>query len=162
MQQLTILNTKEIRQLREMLLKQFGYFPKEDYAFLRNENNRVFLINKDVAKLDWQKLIVDKMGLYFGEFPEREFGKEFRLSKEGAQLLGVWAKKDKVKLKNVVTLTAEEVKEYFQGRDLQKDCGTENQFVLLQYQNSIFGCAKYKEGRILNFMPKIHRGEVIL
>lgn len=160
MQHLTILNTKEIRQLKDMLLQQFGYFPKEDYAFLRNDKNKVFLINKDVAKIDWKKLIVDKVGLYFGEISES--GAEFRLSKEGAQLLGVWAKQGEAALKNVVDFSSEEVKKYFQGEDLEKECGKENRLVLLQYQSDILGCAKYKEKKILNFLPKIHRGEVIL
>ncbi|MEK6937842.1 MAG: hypothetical protein AABX04_02240 [Nanoarchaeota archaeon] len=158
MQTLTILNSKEIRQLKQQIEIQFGYAPQQDYAYLRTEKEKIFLINKDVAKVDWDKLIVDKMGLYFGE----DLGEEFRLSKEGAQLLGAEAQKHKVKLKNVIELSKEELKHYFTGADLPKECGQESRLILLRYKEDILGCARYKEGKILNFMPKIHRGEVIL
>jgi len=158
MQQLTILNSKEIKQLRNQIEAQFGYFFPEDYAYLRTEKEKIFLINKDIAKVDWKKLIVDKVGLYLGE----DLGPEFRLSKEGAQLLGLAAKKHKIELKNTVELSKEELKHYFTGVDLPKDCGEKSRLVLLSYEKDILGCAKYKEGRILNFLPKIHRGEVIL
>jgi len=158
MQTLTILNSKEVRAMKEIIIDQFGYFLKEDYAYLRNEKDKIFLINKDIAKIDWKKLIVDKVGLYFGE----DLGHEFRLSKECAQLIGLEAKQQKVKLKNVAELTKDELKVYFQGRDLAKDLGNESKLVLLEYNGEIIGCAKYKPGTILNFLPKVHRGEVIL
>lgn len=158
MQKLTILNTKEIKRLKEILSHEFGYFPRGDYVYLRNEKKRIFIISKDIAKIDLKKLIVDKVGLYFGE----NLGAEFRLSKEGAQLLGLEARKNQVELKNVVKLNKEEVKEYFSGMNLVKELGSESKLVLLKYQQDILGCAKYKEGKILNFLPKIHRGEVIL
>lgn len=156
--QMTILNSKEVKHIREKVIRQFGYFLQEDYAYLENENRKIFLINKDLARVDLKKLIVDKFGLYFAELNDSEV----RLSKEGAQLLGMKAREDKVELKNVVELSAEELKEYFQGVDLDKDCGGENKLVLLQYDGKVIGCAKYKEGRILNYLPKIHRGEVII
>ncbi len=156
-QQLTILNSKEVRHIREIVTKEFGYFPEEDYAYLQNENHKIFLVNKDLSKIDTKKLIIDKLGLYFGEINDSEV----RLSKEGVQLLGREAQKNKKELKNVVPLTAEELKEYFLGKDLEKDLGT-NKLVLLEYNDEVLGCAKYKEGKILNYLPKIHRGEVIL
>ena len=54
------------------------------------------------------------------------------------------------------------MKDYFSGIDLNKELGEENRFVLLKYKEDVFGCAKYKENTIINFLPKIHRGEVIL
>ncbi len=156
-QQLTILNSKEVRHIREIVTKQFGYFLEEDYAYLQNENRKIFLVNKDLSKIDTKKLIIDKLGLYFGEINDSEV----RLSKEGAQLLGREAQKNKKELKNVVSLTAEELKEYFLGKDLETDLGS-NKLVLIEYDGEILGCTKYKEGKILNYLPKIHRGEVII
>ncbi len=158
MQSLTILNTREAKRIKELLLQQFGYALQEDYAYLKNEKNKIYIINKDAAKLDWKKLIIDKMGLYFAEDKETEI----RLSKEGAQLLAQEAKKNKKKMVKVVELTTEETKAYFQGLDVEKDAGGHNRMVLLQYKNNILGCAKYKEGKILNFLPKMYRGEAIL
>jgi len=160
MQQLNILNGREIKKIKESLIKQFNYAPEEDYAYLQSEKDRIFIVNKDIAKINLKNLIIDKMGLYFAEV---HFD-QVRLSKEGAELLWLEAKRNKKEkeLKNVVELSSEELKEYFRGLDLTKDLGAENKMILLRYQNNVIGCAKYKEGKILNFMPKIHRGEVII
>lgn len=158
MQSLTILNTREVKKIKELLLSQFGYALQEDYAYLKNDKDKIFLINKDAAKLDWKKLIIDKLGLYFAEDKETEI----RLSKEGAQLLVSEAKKNKKKLLNVVELTTAETKAYFQGLDVEKDAGAHSKSIILQYKDNILGCAKYKEGKILNFLPKTYRGEVII
>ena len=136
------------------MLDTYGYFPKEDYAYLQSDKNKIYLVNKDLAKVDLRKLKVDKMGLYFAEIKDQQI----RLSKEGAQLLFNQGKKE---VKNVVEFNEEEIKTYFKGEDLKKDLGTENKFVLLKHKE-VFGCAKYKNGVILNFLPKIHRGEVIV
>ena len=48
------------------------------------------------------------------------------------------------------------------GLDLEKNIGPEDKPIIISYKNNILGCAQYKEGKILNFLPKIHRGEVIL
>lgn len=158
MQKLTILNAKEIKRTREIMLKDYGCFLKEDYAYLQSDKDRIYLVNKDMAKIDLTKLRVDKVGLYFGEIKDQKI----RLSKEGAQLLYIEAKKNGKDIKNIVELNKEELKKYFNGEDIGKDLGKENRFVLLEYEKDIFGCAKYKEGKIINFHPKIHRGEVIL
>lgn len=159
MQQLAILNTREVKKIREALVQQFGFFFTDDYAYLKNDKERVFIINKDISKLELKNLIIDKTGLYFGEIMQNG---EFRLSKEGAQLLVQKAKEAKEKLHNTIELSATEIKEYFQGFDLTKALGSENKLVLLFYDQKVLGCARYKEGKILNFLPKIHRGEVII
>jgi len=158
MQKIVILNSREIREIKEILVEQFGYALPEDYAYLQTEKDKIFLITKDLVKLDLDKLIVDKLGLYFAEINHGEV----RLSKEGAQLLGDEARKNKVTLLNVVPLSAEEMKKYFAGENLIKDLGPEKKLVLLKFESNIFGCAKYKEGEILNYLPKNHRGEVII
>ncbi len=158
MQQLTILNTREVKRIKELLIAQFGYALQHDYAYLRNEKNKIYLINKDAAKLDWKKLIIDKIGLYFAEDQETEI----RLSKEGAQLLMQEARKNKKTMPKAVELNIEETKMYFQGQDLEKDVGAGNKSIIIQYNGAILGCAKYKEGKILNFLPKTYRGEVIV
>ncbi|MEK6853284.1 MAG: hypothetical protein AABX64_01245, partial [Nanoarchaeota archaeon] len=59
-------------------------------------------------------------------------------------------------------LDKEEIKLYFKGVDLKKDLGGKSRHVLIKYENDIIGCSKYKEGVILNYLPKINRGEVIV
>ncbi|MBI2112916.1 hypothetical protein HYT52_05240 [Candidatus Woesearchaeota archaeon] len=159
MQILSILNTRDIKKIREALIQQFGFFFKDDYAYLKNDKYRVFIINKDISQLELNNLIIDKTGLYFGEIMKNG---EFRLSKEGAQLLVHKAQELKEKLHNTIELNQNQVKEYFQGFDLPYNFGAENKQVLLFYEKNVLGCARYKEGKILNFLPKIHRGEVII
>ena len=159
MQQLAILNTRDIKIIRERVQAQFGYFLEEGYAYLKNNQYKLFVVTKDISRLPLKNLIIDKLGLYFAETMRNG---EVRLSKEGAQLLAAEAQKNKITLKNAVSLTSEELKEYFKGNDLDKDLGGESRMLLLFYHEDCFGCAKYKEGKILNFLPKIHRGEVIV
>lgn len=154
MQQLRILNSKEIKHIQQFLQEQFNAHVPEGYAYFQNNDNKVFLVNRDIAKLRIEHLILDKIGLYLGELQQHEF----RLSKEGAQFVAL----HNSQLTNLVSLAEEEVKEYFQGLDLAKDRGGKSRFVLLQHQDQVFCCAKYKQGKILNFLPKAHRGEVIL
>ncbi len=158
MQKLTILNSKEIKLIKEQLIENFGVFFQEDYAFLENEKNKLFMINRDLGKIDLAKLRIDKLGLYVAERNEGVL----RLSREGAQRLVLEARQKDLPVKNIVELSETEVKDYFLGLDLGKEQGGENRFVLLAYKKDILGCARYKEGKILNFLPKIHRGEVII
>ena len=46
MQQLKILNNKEIKEILNLIEKQWGAKLDLDYAFLKNQKNKVFLINK--------------------------------------------------------------------------------------------------------------------
>ena len=158
MPKVNVLNGREIKRLKERMEKDFGYFLEGNYAYLRNEGDNIFVVSKDLARLDLNHLIIDKIGLYFAEAKDEQV----RLSKEGAQLLALEARKKRKTLKNALSLTEEEVKNYFQGKYIVKDCGTENRSVLLCYKEQVLGFAKYKDGKIINFLPKIHRGEVIL
>lgn len=154
MQKLIILNTREVKKFNECLVRAFGGKLSKEYAYLRNERDRIFIVSKDIAKINLKNLRIDKIGFYFAEYKNNHV----RLSKEGAQLLAQEAED----LKNIVTLTEQEVKMYFTGVDLSKNVGEEDCQILLSYSGNILGCAKYKDGKILNFLPKIHRGEVIL
>lgn len=59
--------------------------------------------------------------------------------------------------KNIIVLDEQQMKWYFSGADLDMDLGGENRFVLLKFKDDFIGCAKYKEGKLLNFMPKEQR-----
>ena len=158
MQKLSILNTREVKRIKELLVKQFDYAFEGEYAFLQNEKDRLFVVNRDVARLALEHLKIDKMGLYFAEVKEGSL----RLSKEGAIFPERCAQLDKKKIEPIVELSDGEVKEYFLGKDLAKEMAVDTRFVLLAYKGSVLGCSAYKEGKILNYLPKIHRGEVIV
>src|SRR3989344_9065812 len=91
MQSLTILNTREVKKIKEQLTAQFGFAPKVDYAYLKASDERIFILSKDVVKVDLSKLKVDKLGLYCAEIRPNQI----RLSREGAQLLAREAEKEK-------------------------------------------------------------------
>jgi len=144
---LEVLNTREIKEIRKLLDSQFDFASDLDYVFLKNEKNKIFIVSKDFKKIDFDKLRINTIGLYFGEWRRNEL----RLSLEGSQMVGPLAGK------NVVSLDEQQLKWYFEGMDLDMDLGAENRFVLLKFRKDFIGCAKYKERKLLNFMPKEHR-----
>jgi len=159
MQKLNILNSKEIKRLKELLLEQFNYAFQEDYAYLESKKGRIYVVSKDISKLDLDKLRIDRYGLYLGE----KKGNTFRLSMEATQLLFKEAKENKAELTNVFEINEKELRDYFQGMDIDKpELKEENRLVLLQFREDVFGCTRLKEGKLLNFLPKIHRGEIII
>ena len=84
MQNLKILNNKEIKRIHGMLEKRFGLQKKIEYAFLINNKEKIYLINKEFAEIETEKLRINSIGMYFGEAKNGEI----RLSIEGSQLIG--------------------------------------------------------------------------
>ncbi len=148
-----ILNSREIKEVKKKLIAWLGELPELDYGFLLNEKNKVYLVSKDIAEVDLSSLRLDRIGLYFAELMESG---EIRLSVEGSQLAGPFAKQ------GIYELNEEQLRIYFIGRDLVVAETLENQFYLLRYGNDFLGSAKYKNGKFLNFFPKIHRTEELI
>lgn len=146
MQKLHVLNTRELKQIVAMLEKQFGFNDKLDYVFLQDENNNLFIANRSVFSVDFKKLNIDSIGLFFGEIKDDGI----KLSIEASQMIGKKANK------NIVELTDEEEKEWIKGFDLKKDC-RENGFVLIKHNNDFLGTGKCQEGKIINYVPKVRR-----
>ena len=95
---LKILNTKEISKILEQIKSQFSI--KElslDFVFLTNEDNKVFISTKDIAKVDFRNLRINNIGLYFGKLEIDGF----RPSIEGSQILGKLAKENIIEINNV-------------------------------------------------------------
>jgi NOL1/NOP2/fmu family ribosome biogenesis protein len=150
MQQLEVLNTRQIREIRNLVSEQWACEPELDYGFLKSSKNKIFIINKDISKLDLSKLRIDSLGLYFGQLT----GKGIRLSIEGAQIIGPCAKK------NVLELDKKQTEDWFRGYDLDIKLGYEG-FVILKYNNDFLGSGKSTKEKILNFVPKIRRTKII-
>ena len=155
------LRKKQVKEIVATIQEKFQIaFPLEEYQFYLNSRDKIFILkhSEHLESLNLEFIRTDRMGLYFAEYKNQQI----RLSKEGSQLLINEAKKNKQKVKNIVKLDQNEVKQYFLGEDLNKNLNIENTFIFLEYDDNILGCAKYKEQIIINFLPKIHRGEVIL
>ena len=154
MKELKILNSREVKAIMKKLDEQFGITCTLDYAFLMDQHKKIWLIHKDVNLIDFEQLRINSMGLYFAEI--NKYG-EIRLTIEGSQLVGKFA------TKNVVVLEAENVKKYFKGEDVPISLDVSGSpFLLLKFGSDFFGCAKYKEGVLLNYLPKVHRTQELI
>lgn len=147
MPELKILNSKEIKQIYEMIEGQWGAEIKLDCGFLRNPKNRVFVISRDVSKIDASKLRINSAGMYLCESDNLGI----RLSIEGSQLIGPKASK------NIVELNEDEARKWFKGEDLDKECKDCKGFVILRHNNDFLGTGKYANGKILNYVSKTRR-----
>ena len=147
MLQLKILNNREIKEIFEMIEIQWGAKIKLEYGFLRNPKGRIFLIDKAISNIDFSKLRINGIGMYFCEIDDRGI----RLSIEGSQLI------EKKATKNVVELDGEEARKWLKGEDLSKECNDCKGFVILNCKNDFFGTGKYSNGKILNYISKARR-----
>ncbi len=146
MQQLKILNNKEIKYVLGLIEKQWGAKLKLDYGFLKNNKNRIFVITRNISEIDISKLRVNSIGMYFCEI--EPIG--IKLSIEGSQLVG------KKATKNVIELDEEETKKWFRGEYLEKECKC-NDFVILKHNDDFLGTGYYTNGKILNYVSKTRR-----
>lgn len=151
MPELKILNSREIKEVLKLIETQWGAKLKLDYGFLKNSKNRIFVISKDISKIDFSKLRLNSAGMYFCEMDNRGI----RLSIEGSQLVG-----DK-STKNIVELDEDETKKWFRGEDLEKECKDCSGFVILKSNNDFLGTGKYANGKILNYVGKTRRVNLV-
>ena len=153
------MNKKQIKPVLEAIKTQWNADIKLDYAFLQNEKGKVFIINKEFADIDLEKLNINSLGLYLGFIKNNRL----RLSIEGSQLVGPKAKK------NIIELTDSQIQDWLKGEDIETNNKSE-EFVLIKNNKDFFGTGKIKphevvpktkgfraEGYILNFIPKGRR-----
>ena len=137
------INKKPILKLLE---KQFGIKEKLNYTLLKNNENKLFIINNTAFEIDQKKLRINSLGLYFASLENNEL----RLSLEATQMLGKKADK------NVLNLNEEQLKQYMLGKNITVD-NNNNTLVILKYKDDFIGCAKQKDFKVINFLPKERR-----
>ncbi|MEA3430498.1 MAG: hypothetical protein U9R08_04455, partial [Nanoarchaeota archaeon] len=76
--------------------------------------------------------------------------KGIRLSIEGSQLVGPKAQKNIAKINN------EQAQKWIRGEDIKIKQEFEG-FVIIKHETNYIGSGKFKEGTILNFVPKVRR-----
>ena len=143
---LKILNKKAIKEILALIKNQWGASIDLDYAFLRDGKDRIYIVNKEFVEVPLDKLKINKIGLYFGQLAHNEL----RLSIEGSQLIGEKAKK------NVLEVSREQARKWLRGEDLKTKEDVKG-FVLIKHGNDFLGTGKFKQGEILNFVPKGRR-----
>lgn len=147
---LKILNKKEVKNILNLLDKQFGFKDKLDYVFLQHENGKLYVANRDIFDIDFKKIRINNIGSYFGQVR----GNELRLSIEGSQLIGSYAKK------NVIELNDKEKEGWMKGIDISYSEELSG-FVLLKHRNDFLGCGKIVNNKLLNYIPKTRRLMVV-
>ncbi len=148
MKLLKVLNSKETKKIKEAIKNQFGYCFLQEFVFLQNNKNRVFITNRDIAKIELHQLKINSIGLYLGEYKDNKI----RLSIEGAQMVAQGAKK------NILALNSEDACLWMRGSDIaKKKPGNRGEFVILKYNEDALGCGKVCEEKIANYVPKERR-----
>lgn len=151
MQKLNILNKKQTKEILGLIKAQFEADFKEDYAFFQNEKGKIYIMDKDISKINTDKLRINSLGLYFAELKNTEI----RLSIEGSQLIGPIASK------NILKLTDNQSKEWMKGEDLEvKENKDFSGFLLIKHNGDFLGTGKYREGKVFNFVGKNRRVNV--
>lgn len=145
-QNITILNSKEKKEFLKKIEEQWGTTIKGEYGFLKDAKGKIFIMNKDVSRIDDAKLRINSLGLYIAEWKKNLL----RLSIEGSQLVG------KNATKNIVEISKEEAQQWLMGEDIPKE-GKEKGFVILKNGNDFYGCGLLKEGVLQNYVGKNRR-----
>jgi NOL1/NOP2/fmu family ribosome biogenesis protein len=149
-QHLKILNSKEVKNIYELLAQQYGFSGKLEVAFMLSEKKeRVYIFTKDLANIDLGALRVDTMGLYFATF----FEGKLRLTIEGTQLIGPQC------TRNVIDVSKKEMQTWMLGEKLElskleQHPGDVDGFVILRYGTDYLGCGKIGGDLVLNYIPK--------
>ena len=144
-----IMSKKEVKEFLKKLKERFGFEDEMDeFVFVQTKNGKIKILNKQVLSLNLEGLRVENVGLYFARWD----GKEVRPSIEGSQIVGKKAKK------NVLELSEDEAMEWMRGKNLEVgERSVEEGFVILKHKDDFLGCGRYKNGRILSFVPKWRR-----
>jgi len=143
------LNSKEKKTFVSVLEEKYGFKGKIEHALFEKEE-KYFIVNNDVEKILNVKIHINSYGLYIGELRHGNF----RFSVEGAQIYG------KNCNKNIVELTKEQTKDWFNGNNVALIKGQEAEdrtYVLIKYDDLFVGCGRVDGRLILNFLPKVRR-----
>ena len=140
MHKLKILNSKEKKKLLNRINEHYGCDFSSGRVFLQDEKENLFLISESIGEIEFDKLKIERAGLFFGN--------GIMLSVEGSQLLG------KVK-KNLIELDEDEAKDYLKGEAIDSEIGDGD--YILKSNGDYLGSAKARNGKILNSLPRNRR-----
>ncbi|MBN1275507.1 hypothetical protein JXA12_04425 [Candidatus Woesearchaeota archaeon] len=152
------LNSKDRKRLLQALQEQFGVEELPWAVFVQNAKGKVYVVNRDVERVDYESLRIDSIGLYLGAWQ----ADGFRLSMEGSQLLAPIASR------NVVEVDGGQRRSWLKGEDLPWQ-GSGNEFVIVRHGGDVLGCGKVRQPRVgkdegvvlLNYVPKARRLVVV-
>jgi NOL1/NOP2/fmu family ribosome biogenesis protein len=149
MHTLGFLNGHELKIIDEYLMEHWGIELPKGYAYVMRKDGDVFMVNRDVERIDLSKININSLGLYIGEFRAGEF----RPGIEGSQLLGPKAKK------NVISIGKEQLRKWFSGEEIESSEAASG-YVFLKHGSDFVGCGRMVDGKISNFVPKTRRVKI--
>ncbi len=141
------LNNKEKKELLNEIYHHWevdlrDFF--EDLIVNISSNNKIYLIKRDIMRLDLNFELTGSIGLYFG----KKENDGIRVSIQGSQLI----KDTDYKLK----LDKKLAKRYYNNEKINvSDLNyKQNPYLLVTYEDLILGCDKVKNGKIINYVNK--------
>ncbi len=142
--QLKFLNKKEIKSILNKIKDRYGIKNLDlDYVFLKSKKGKVFIISKDVIRIDITKLKIDTIGMYFCKVEDDGI----RLSIEGSQLIGKYARK------NILKLNEKELEMWLSGEELDREG---DGYYLIKGKDFV-GSGKIVNRKLYNYVPKYRR-----
>lgn len=142
------MRNKDIKQVLSLIQEQFDCGIKGEHLFLISKNDKVYVTNPELQKINTDNLKINNTGSYFGKIERGGF----RLSIEGSEML------DKPQ-KNILELTDEEFQAYMAGENLVLDTKQENAYKIIKYKKHFVGCGRVSNNVLLNYIPKSRRAK---
>ena len=142
------MNTRERKVILKIIKEQWGCDYKVEHYFMLSPKDRIYLLNHDYDLVKEKKLRINTPGIYFAEYNYKR--QQVRLSIEGSQIIGPLA------TKNVLDVSKEQFRDWLKGNDIpaNDDCSG---FVIVKSGKDYAGSGAFKEGNILNYVPKARR-----
>lgn len=140
-----VLNTREVKDILAELKEHFGMEDKREEAFIEGGDGKIYLVSRKFGEVDQSKLRINNLGLYFCN---RENG-GLRPTIEGSQIVNP--------MKNVFEMDEKQRDDWMEGKNLETGKQDLQGFVILKHKNDFYGAGAYKEGKIINMIPKERR-----
>ncbi|MEM4702978.1 MAG: hypothetical protein QXP53_00620 [Candidatus Pacearchaeota archaeon] len=153
---LEVLSRKKKKEIHESMAKNYGIEINQQHNFIKTGKYKLRIFTGNISESELNilnyTLKIDNIGLFFANVKE----KELRLSFDAAIMFG------KKATKNVIKINKDQVREWMQGKDIEiLNIKFDSRFVLIKYKKDILGCGKVSGNRLLNFVPKERRTNLI-
>lgn len=144
------LNTREMDWIEDTIRDNYGCdFDFSEYGVLENENNnKLYLVTKELRDIDLRDLEVNSIGIYFG----RKKKERIRLSQEGCFLI------EPLATRNVVELNKKQAENFMKKLGVKDEFDCENgAFVIVKWKDDVLGPGHYRDGNLKSLIPKHRR-----
>ncbi len=149
MENLTPLNSKQVKQFLKFLEESFGYEEKslkKLQFYIKKRDGSIKISTRDVSYLNDKRVNVDSCGLKIA----KKFSDGYALNIEGSQIIGPYCKE------GIVDVSKDDAIAWLKGDNISFESG-QNRFVLIRFGKDFLGSGKLKDGMIINNIPKPRR-----